>query len=120
MRKANFMNRQIFFIGCVVCLLACASIQAQTIYSCEYKSEAEIKVFVADYKSEADLVVYKCKYKSEASGNEGLWFFVEYKSEAKKKIYFVKYKSEADVILFFSDYKSDAGWRNASKKHLMY
>ena len=67
-----------------------------------------------------DLVVYKCKYKSEAEDNKGLWFFVKYKSEAKKKLFFVNYKSGADIVIYFTDYKSEAGWRNNSKKHLMY
>ncbi len=66
-----------------------------------------MKVHVTKYKSEADLVVYKCKYKSEAEDNKGLWFFVNY-------------KSEADIVIYFTDYKSEAGWRNNSKKHLMY
>lgn len=46
--------------------------------------------------------------------------FVKYKSEAKKKLFFVNYKSEADIVIYFTDYKSEAGWRNNSKKHLMY
>jgi hypothetical protein len=45
---------------------------------------------------------------------------VKYKSEAKKKLFFVNYKSEADIVIYFTDYKSEAGWRNNSKKHLMY
>ena len=45
---------------------------------------------------------------------------MNYKSEAKKKLFFVNYKSEADIVIYFTDYKSEAGWRNNSKKHLMY
>lgn len=45
---------------------------------------------------------------------------MKYKSEAKKKLFFVNYKSEADIVIYFTDYKSEAGWRNNSKKHLMY
>ena len=92
---------------------------AQTVYSVDYKSDADIKVFVSEYKSDADLVVYKTEYKSDATGNNGIWHFVKYKSDAKKKIYFVQYKSDADLIIYFSQWKSDAGWRNNSKKHLM-
>lgn len=84
------MNKHIITI--IVALMAFGiGAKAQTVYSCQYKSEADVKVHVTKYKSEADLVVYKCKYKSEA----------------KKKLFFVNYKSEA-------------GWRNNSKKHLMY
>lgn len=100
------MNKYIITI--IVALMALGiGAKAQTVYSCQYKSEADVKVHVTKYKSEADLVVYKCKYKSEAEGNKGLCFFV-------------KYKSEADIVIYFTDYKSEAGWRNNSKKHLMY
>jgi len=94
--------------------------KSQVVYSCSYKSDAQVKVYVADYKSDADMVVYKCSYKRDATGNDGLWFFAEYKSDADKTIYFCDYKSDADLVIFFADYKSDAGWRNSSKKHLMY
>jgi len=94
--------------------------KSQVVYSCEYKSDAQVKVYVADYKSDADLVVYKCSYKSDATGNDGLWYFAEYKSDANKTIYFCDYKSDADLVIYFADYKSDAGWQNSSKKHLMY
>ena len=113
------MNKYIITI--IVALMALGvGAKAQTVDSCQYKSEADVKVHVTKYKSEADLVVYKCKYKSEAEDNKGLWFFVKYKSEAKKKLFFVNYKSEADIVIYFTDYKSEAGWRNNSKKHLMY
>jgi hypothetical protein len=75
---------------------------------------------VASYKSDADLVVYKCDYKSDAIGNNGLWYFTSYKSDAKFPIYFCSYKSDADLVIYFADYKSDAGWKNSSKKHLLY
>ena len=39
---------------------------AQTIYTVDYKSQADVKVYVVKYESQADLVVYKVKYKSQA------------------------------------------------------
>jgi len=90
-----------------VLIFGIISSKAQKVFSVDYKSDADVKVFVADYKSDADLVVYKCDYKSDASGNEGKWYFVDY-------------KSDADLVIFFSTYKSDAGWKNSSKKQLMY
>ncbi len=93
---------------------------AQKVFSVNYKGDADIKVYVVDYKGDADLVVYKCKYKGDASGNKGLWHFVDYKGDADKKIYFVDYKGDADLKIYFADYKGDAGWRNDSKKHLIY
>ena len=95
-------------------------INGQTLYSVEYKSQADVNIFVVDYKSQADLLVYKVDYKSQAKGNEGLWYFVEYKSQADFNIYFVDYKSQADLKIFFVDYKSQAGWQSKEKKHLLY
>jgi len=99
--------------------LSSQELSAQKIFSCNYKSEADIIVFVAKYKSDADLIVYKCKNKSDALGNNGLWHFVNYKSDADVKIFFTEYKSEADLVIFFSDYKSDADWKDKAKKQLM-
>ena len=99
------MKRIILALIASACMAATAG--AQTVYSC-------------DYKSDADLVVYKCSYKSDATGNNGLWYFVNYRSDAKKKIFFVNYKSDADLVIYFTSYKSEAGWRNKSKQHLMF
>ncbi len=111
-------------ICCLLVVFCAAALSytavAQKVYSVDYKSDADVKVYTVDYKSDADLVVYKVSYKSDASGNGGLWFFVDYKSDADKKVYFVDYKSDADLKIYFADYKSDAGWKNSSKKHLMY
>ena len=94
-------------VAIVFCLCAFFGAKAQTIYSCQYRSDADVKVYVTNYKSEADLVVYRCDYRSDANGNDGLWYFVKYKSDAKKRIYFVNYRSEA-------------GWRDKSKQYLFY
>jgi hypothetical protein len=59
-------------------------------------------------------------YESRAGKNDGKWFFVDYESRADKKIFFVDYESRADLKIFFVDYESRAGWRNASKKSLLY
>ena len=109
-----------FFLFIFVLLCCFTGLQAQTVFNVNYKSDAKVKVYVANYKSDADLVVYKCKYKSDATGNDGLWFFTDYKSDAKFPIFFCDYKSDADLVIFFSEYKSDAGWKNSSKKHLLY
>lgn len=117
-QKSTFMKKAILALMASVCMAMAAG--AQTVYSCDYKSDADVKVYVADYKSDADLVVYKCSYKSDATGNNGLWYFVNYRSDAKKKIFFVNYKSDADLVIYFTSYKSEAGWRNKSKQHLMF
>ena len=37
-----------------------------------------------------------------------------------QKVYTVDYESRADLKIYFVDYESRAGWKNSSKKHLMY
>ena len=77
-----------------ILLLSVVGLNAQTVYSVEYESQA-------------DLLVFKENYSSRAKGNEGNWFFVDYKSQADKSIYFVEYESKA-------------GWRSKDKVQLMY
>ena len=60
------------------------------------------------------------KYSSQADGYDGLWDFVDYESQADKKIYFVEHESQSDLKIYFVKYKSQAGWKNRSKKHLLY
>ena len=67
---------------------------SQKIFTTDYQSQADIKVFVVDYESQSDLKVFKVDYQSQSKGNEGLWYFVKYNSQS--------------------------GWRNNSKKHLLY
>ena len=64
---------------------------SQKMHSVDYSSQADVKVYVVDYSSQAD-----------------------------KKIYFVDYSSQADLKIYFVEYRSQAGWRNNSKKHLLY
>jgi hypothetical protein len=64
--------------------------------------------------------VYKVKYDHQAKGNAGKWFFVKHESSADKIIWFSEYKSNADLKIFFVEYESEAGWKNESKKHLLY
>jgi hypothetical protein len=66
-------------------------IKAQKVFSVDYSSQATIKVFVVKYESQCDLKVYK-----------------------------VKYESQADLKIYFVDYESQAGWKNSSKKSLLY
>ena len=93
---------------------------AQSIFSEDYKSKADLKVFVVDYPSQADLLVYKVDYLSQSNGNNGYWFFVKNKSKSEKSIYFVDYKTQADLLIHFVDFKSQAGWKTKSKKYLLY
>ena len=47
-------------------------------------------------------------------------FTTDYPSQSDKKIYFVDYPSQSDLKIYFVKYKSQSGWRNNSKKHLLY
>ncbi len=109
--------------NCLMFFLSMLSLSssAQIIYSCDYKSDADLQVFVTEWKSDADLIVYKTKWKSDAGGkNNGIWYFTEWKSDANKKIFFTDWKSDADLIIYFSKWQSDAGWVKKNKEHLMY
>ena len=55
----------------VVFLLSFFSANSQTFYSVDYKSQADVNIFVVEHRSQADLLVYKLDYKSQAKGNEG-------------------------------------------------
>ena len=94
-------------IICIGFLFLSINSFCQKIYSFNYASQSDFKVFVVDYES-------------QAIKNDGLWYFVNYKSDADKKIYFVEYKSQADLKIYFVKYKSQAGWNENSKKHLLY
>ena len=102
-----------------ICALA-YNLNAQKVYSCSSKYDADVKVWVADSKYDADLVVFKCSSKYDATDNKGLWFFVDSKYDADKKIFFVDSKYDADVKIYFTDSKYDAQWRETNKKHLFY
>jgi hypothetical protein len=64
--------------------------------------------------------VFKVKYPNQVNGNQGLWFFTDYGNQSDKKLYFVDYQNQSDLKIFFVKYRNEAGWRNKSKKHLMY
>lgn len=95
---------------------------SQKIYSTNVESRANVKVYVESVESRADLVVYKTKIPSRAKkeDNKGIWFFEDVESRADKKIYFEDVESRADLKIYFTDVESRAGWRNPSKKHLLY
>jgi len=93
---------------------------SQKIFSVEYESQSDIKVFVVEYESQCDLKVFKVDYESQVKGNEGLWYFVKNVSQSDKKIFFVEYVSQCDLKIFFVKHKSQSGWKNNSKKHLLY
>ena len=44
-------------ITTILCLSALFSAKGQTVFTCEYRTEADVKVYVTNYRNEADLVV---------------------------------------------------------------
>ena len=62
----------------------------------------------------------KVKYQNQASKNDGKWFFTDYQNQANKALFFVDYENQADLKIFFVSYENQAGWKNNSKRHLMY
>ena len=43
----------------ILAMLASGLVYSQTLFSVDYASQAEVKVFVVDYPSQADLKVFK-------------------------------------------------------------
>ena len=69
------MNK--LFLLSTFCSFFTFGLNAQSVYSVKYESQADTKVFVVEYESQADLLVFKEKYASRAKGNEGHWFFAD-------------------------------------------
>ena len=67
------MKKGITFIILFLTSALVTGVFAQKVYSCQYRSDADVKVFVTEYKSDADLVVYETKYRSDVNGNTGVW-----------------------------------------------
>ena len=88
-------------------LFISSSLYSQNIYTVDYPYQSDIKVFVVDREYKTDLNVFKAEYSYQVQGNEGLWYFVDKQYKADKKIFFV-------------DQQYKAGWKNNSKKHLLY
>jgi len=112
------MKRPILVI--VLLLTAAVTVSAQKVYSADHDYQAKVKVFVVDHDYQADLLVYKEDHDYQATGNEGKWFFVDKDYQADVTIYFVDHDYQADLKIFFVKHEYQAGWKNKSKKHLMY
>ena len=108
------MKRQLFL------LFISSSLYSQNIYTVDYPYQSDIKVFVVDREYKTDLNVFKAEYSYQVQGNEGLWYFVDKQYKADKKIFFVNYEYQSDLKIFFVDQQYKAGWKNNSKKHLLY
>ena len=79
-------------------------VKAQKVYTENVASRADVKVYVETVESRADLLVFKESVDSRAD----------------KSIYFENVASRADLKICFTDVRSRAGWKNSSKKSLMY
>jgi hypothetical protein len=75
---------------------------------------------VVDAEYKADLLVYKENAEYKAGNNDGRWFFVDAEYKANKKIYFEDAEYKAELKIYFVDAEYKAGWKNASKKQLLY
>lgn len=117
----NYM-KAIWIFTCMIIVFGVGVAKSQKIYSTNVESRADVKVYVENVESRPDLVVYKTKVASRAKkeDNKGIWFFEEVESRADKTIFFEDVESRADLKIFFTDVESRAGWRNSSKKYLLY
>ena len=67
-----------------------------------------------------NLIIFFITFLSFQNGNAQKVFSIDYSSQADVKVFVVDYESQADLKIFFVDYSSQAGWKNNSKKHLIY
>jgi hypothetical protein len=100
-------------------LLTVLYADAQLIYSCRNRYDADFKVFIVENRYGADLLVYKVDNRYDVD-KAGRWFFVENQYDADKKIWFAENRYDADLLIFFVENRYDAGWKNRSKIHLLY
>ena len=98
-----------FILALIAFMAMSCEVYSQKVYSTKDEYQADIKVFVVDKEYQADLIVFKTDkdYRAKASENKGIWFFTD-------KEY------RADLNIFFTDKESRAGWKDNSKKHLLY
>ena len=66
MNKRHLLATFLFFLG--------LGLNAQTVYSVKYESQADVKVFVVAYESQADLLVYKEDIHLVLRGMKGIGF----------------------------------------------
>ncbi len=92
---------------------------AQTVCILDSPQYANVTVSIVNDASYADLLVYEVSSASFASGNNGFWYIIN-NCQYAKKICFIDNASSADLKIFIVSSSSNAGWRNSSKKYLMY
>ena len=78
------------------------------------------KIYVVDSQFKADLLVFKVKSQFKAGDNDGKWFFVNSQFKSEKKIFFVNSQFKADLKIYFVSSQFKAGWKESSKKYLLY
>ena len=94
-------------------------VNAQKIFSCENRYDADFKVYVVKNRYDADLLVFKVSNRYDVD-TDGRWYFVENRYDADKKIWFAENRYDADLLIFIVENRYDAGWRNRSKMHLVF
>jgi len=100
-------------------LISAIYANAQLVFSCENRYDADFKVFIVENRYDADLLVYKVDNRYDVD-KDGRWFFVENRYDADKKLWFAGNRYDADLLIFFVENRYDAGWKNRSKIHLIY
>ena len=109
------LQKQFFFL-----LIFPTFIFSQKIFVVDREYNSDLKIFVVEREYNSDLKVFKVEREYNAKGNEGLWFFVDREYSSDKKVFFVDREYNSDLKIFFVDRKYNSGWKNVSKKHLLY
>lgn len=53
-------------ITAILCMSALFSAKGQTVFTCEYRTEAKKKIYFVNYRNDSDLVIYFTHYRNEA------------------------------------------------------
>ena len=78
--------RKSFTYMLFILLFACSiPANAQKVYSCNNRYDADIKIFVVENRYDAELLVFKVSNTYDADGNKGLWFFLYKQVQCHKK-----------------------------------
>ena len=94
----------------------CNECQRSKVFSVDYASQADVKVFVVDY---VKTICAYTDYSLQATKNSGAWFWVDYESRADKDLFCgLRVSGRFEDLL--RQCSSQSEWKNRSKMHLMY
>ncbi len=99
------------FLFAFALLLAGAAVQAQVIYECDDKANADAIVYVSDDRGKADVVVYVTEWRQDAEPESGIWYRTLWREDADMAVWYTPYRNEATLVIAYTPYQAEAEWR---------